>query len=179
VVWQLSQIDVRDAAPSANPALRVDDVQANSGGGFMRITALNDGECAPGAGTPTSGIQQRFIFRWKFDRDASEITYPDRIAVQFSIEADGDVPCLDLNPLMTIAADGQVLDAALSGERYYWHTDTAGQRSDPRVVEVWTPESGLERSNTAHTPFFKIAIWGFRGNRGMQMEVTYPYTLRK
>jgi len=177
VVWQLGQINFENTAPYPNVALRVDDLQANPLGGFMKITALNDGECAPGAGMPASDMVQRFKFSWEFDRDVSRLTYPDKVTARIWIEADADLPCLDLDPIIQVGADGLVLQTPQSGERYYFRPDTSGHSGGPRTVDVVTAESGLERSDTAYAPLIKIIVWGFRGNRGMQMEATYPYTL--
>ena len=177
-VWQLGEVTFANATPYENAALRIDETQADANGGFMRITALNDGECAPGAGTPAGGELQRFLFRWVFDRDVSVLTFPDTVSARLSIEADGDVPCLDLNPIMQVIAGSPVLASKLEGERFYWRPEATGfHNGAPRDVTVISPESGLERSATAHAPFFKVSVWGFRGNRGMQLEATYPYTL--
>lgn len=176
VVWQLGRVDIKNATPYPNVALRVDDAQADASGGYVRITALNDGECVPGEGVPTGDISQRFLFRWVIDRDISQLAYPQKFTIRFTIEADDNVPCLDLNPIMEVAVDQLVLDSKFRGVRFYWKPNNFHDGA-PRVVEVVNAESGLERGSQPHAPLFKVVIWGFRGNRGMQLEATYPYTL--
>src|SRR4051812_25210047 len=97
VRWQLGRVQIQNKSGYPIHGLRIDEQQADARGGYFRITALNDGECAPGAGIPTQNIQQRFLFRWFFDRDVTQLTYPQTFTVRFTIEADGTVPCLDLN----------------------------------------------------------------------------------
>src|SRR6266550_834107 len=50
VTWQLGRVQFADSSANAQRALRIDEMSADSTGGFVRITALNDGECVPGAG---------------------------------------------------------------------------------------------------------------------------------
>jgi len=179
VVWQLANITFKDIAPSQDKALRVDDMQADANGGMIRITALNDGECAPGAGVPgPMAPLQRFLFRWRFSRDVTRLSFPDRFDVILSIEADGNVPCLDLNPIMYANSDGRVLVSKLGGSRFLFVPNPAASHvGGPRPVEVATPESGLERGSVAATPVLQVGVWGFRGRRGMQLEAQYTYTL--
>jgi hypothetical protein len=178
VVWKLGLADIKDVAPSGTKALHIDEMHADATGGLVRITALNDGGCAPDAGVPGRPLEQRFWFRWRFSRDVSRMVFPDKIDINLSIEADGNVPCFDLNPIMSMDVDGRAFTGKLMGARYLLIPNTqAGHVPGPRSVEVWTPESGLERSSVAMKPWFKIAIWGFRGQRGMQLEAQYPYEL--
>jgi hypothetical protein len=174
VTWQLGRVQFADTSANAQRALRIDEMSADSTGGFVRITALNDGECVPGAGLPPQGILQRFLFRWAFSGDVSRLTFPQQFTVRFTIEADGNVPCLDLNPIMQINVDQGRLDSPLRGARFYWR---------PEVLPPGTHEPGLRpvRVTTAdawpNPVFFAIAIWGFRGsNRPMYLTATYPYT---
>lgn len=170
VTWQLGRIPFQNKSGYPLHGLRIDDQQADSRGGYVRITALNDGECAPGAGVPAGDIQQRFLFRWAFNRDVTQLTYPHEFTVQFTIEADGNVPCLDLNPIIQVNVDQARLDSPLRGERFYWRPNpfhTAG----PRTVRVVVPDAW------PNPVFFSVAIWGFRGNRPLYLEATYPYTM--
>lgn len=140
----------------------------------MRITALNDGECAPGAGVPAQNIQQRFLFRWSFNRDVSQLTFPQEFTVNFTIEADGDVPCLNLNPIMQLNVDQARLDSPLRGARYYWRPNSLPPGfhvPGPRIVRLTTGDAW---SNPVS---FGVAIWAFRGNRPLYLEASYPYTM--
>jgi len=172
VIWQLGRVQFSDTDANAQRALRVDEMTADFTGGFARITALNDGECAPGAGLPPQGIQQRFLFRWTFSDDVSRLSFPQQFTIRFTIEGD-DVPCLGLNPIMQVNVDQARLDSSLRDARFYWQ---------PGAVPPGTHEPGLRavRVTTADTwpnpVFFAIAIWGFRGNRPIYLTVTYPYT---
>ena len=180
VVWQLASVEIKDAAPSGTKALRIDDTQADAMGGLFRITALNDGECAPGQGVPGRPLEQRFLFRWRFDRDVTRVSHPEKVNVVLSIEADSTIPCFDLNPIVIVSTEGdRVLTAEPGGRFLFIPNPQAGHVGGPRVITVANPESGLERSSTAHSPMFKIYVWGFRGNRGMQLEARYIYTLAR
>lgn len=174
VTWQLGRIQFQNKSGYPIHGLRIDDQQADSRGGYVRITALNDGECAPGAGVPAQNIQQRFLFRWAFDRDVSQLTFPQQINIHLTIEADGNVPCLDLNPFMQVDADQTRLDALGGGARYYWRPNALPPYwhfPGPRTVRVKTADAW------PNLIFFWVQIWGFRGNRPLFLVVTYPYTL--
>ena len=123
VTWQLGRVQFADSSANAQRALRIDEMFADSTGGFVRITALNDGECVPGAGLPPQGIFQRFLIRWTFSGDVSRLTFPQQFTVRFTIEADGNVPCLDLNPIMQVNVDEGRLDSPLRGARFYWRPE--------------------------------------------------------
>lgn len=73
------------------------------------------------------------------------------------------------------------LRTAVHGRRAsltYWRpAATNFHNGDPRIVEVVRQASGVEHRNAPYAPVFEIAVWGFRGNRGIQMEAIYPYTL--
>jgi len=173
VTWQLGRVQFADTSANAQRALRIDEMSADSTGGFVRITALNDGECVPGAGLPPQGILQRFLFRWTFSGDVSRLSFPQQFTIRFTIDADGNVPCLGLNPIMQVNVDEARLDSTLRGARFYLV---------PNAVPPGTHEPGLRpvRVTTAdawpNPVFFAIAIWGFRGNRPMYVTATYPYT---
>ena len=179
VVWQLADVVIKDITPSGTKFLRIDDAQADSKGGSIRITALNDGECAPGQGVPDKPLEERFWFRWRFDRDVTRIAYPEKFDVVFSIDGDGIVPCFDLNPFMTAGGDGRALEVRQGSARFQFATPHYFHVGNPRTVEVYNPESGLERGTTAMTPTFSVMINGFRGNRGMLLQALYSYTLVK
>jgi len=173
VTWQLGRVQFADTSANAQRALRIDEMFADSTGGFVRITALNDGECVPGAGLPPQGIFQRFLIRWTFSGDVSRLTFPQQFTVRFTIEADGNVPCLDLNPIMQINVDQGRLDSPLRGARFYWRPELlpAGtHEGSPRTVRLTTGDAW------PNPVFFAIAIWGFRGKRPMYLTATYPYT---
>ena len=178
VAWRLGEPTTKDAAPSGTKGLRIDEIAVGPKGGLIRITALDDGGCAPEAGLPGHGLSQRFWFRWSFSRDITTLAFPDKFDILLSIEADSHVPCFDLNPIMTAGSDEVVLATKPGGARFLMIPNAqAGHVGGPRTVEVVSPESGLERSSRPVEPFFKIAIWGFRGHRGMQLETTYPFEL--
>jgi hypothetical protein len=169
VTWGLGRIQFQNKSGYPLHGLRIDDQQANAQGGYVRITALNDGECAPGAGIPTQSIQQRFLFRWAFNRDVSQLTFPQEFAVQFTVEADGNVPCLDLNPIIQLTVDQARLDSSLRGARFYQRPNPF-HVGGPRTVRVISPDAW------PNPVFFAIGIWNFRGNRPLFLEATYPYT---
>src|SRR5262249_39026945 len=121
--WQLGRVQFSDTSANAQRALRVDEMTADSTGGLVRITALNDGECTPGAGLPAQGILQRFVFRWAFSSDVSQLFFPEQFTIRFTIEADGNVPCLGLNPIMQVNVDQARLDSSLRGARFYWQPE--------------------------------------------------------
>src|SRR5207245_8430177 len=136
VTWQLGRVQFADTSANAQRALRIDEMSADSTGGFVRITALNDGECVPGAGLPPQGIFQRFLFRWTFSGDVSRLTFPQQFTVRFTIEADGNVPCLDLNPIMQVNVDEGRLDSPLRGARFYWRPEllpAGNHEGSPRI----------------------------------------------
>ncbi len=170
VTWQLGRIQFQNKAAYPLHGLRVDDTQADARGGSVRITALNDGECAPGAGVPAQNIQQRFLFRWAFNRDVTQLTFPQEFTVQFTIEADGNVPCLNLNPIIQVNVDQARLTSPLGGARYYFQPNPE-HVPGPRPVRLTTPDGW------PNPVFFSVAIWAFRGNRPLYLEATYPYTM--
>ena len=170
-VWRLQPIQLTDVYAGQPRALRVDGMEYHARGGTVAITALNDGECQPGQGIPTTNVLQRFRFSWTFDRDVTTLVTDQPVTTTFRIEGDAQ-PCLDQNPLLSLQVD---TDPVLTGDRGW---GTIGGFHFKPIPPTHVPGPRVFRFRFAswrQTGLFIVNISGFTGRRGMQLQFTYPY----
>lgn len=172
-VYVLQGVRVSDPYQNIKRFVRVDDMKYDTRGGEVRVTGLDDGECAPMRGTPSPGVLQRFRYTWQFSEDV-RVLRPGQI-VQMNMAIDGDRhPCLLLNPHMTMQSDDN-LPSPNNGQRLYF--DPAGEPfhvGGPRRFQVLSNPQQLGK-----TALFRVTVTGLRGHRGMAISFEYHYVLQK
>jgi len=172
--WQLQRVQTKDAYHPGGAVSRgtivIEGFEATAQGGQLRLTAKRPNQCPPGAGVPVGGEIQRFRFSWRFAQDVSVISAGrGRIGVNFQIEGDRGNPCMDLNPIMALQADGDPFTQSPAG-RFYFRPNPDHDPS-PRWVMAQREESWRREA------LFQITIGDFRHDAGggFFLTIIYPY----
>lgn len=175
VAWQLGRPTWKNEREHS-PNVRIDDIQVHQRGGFVRVTALDDGGCAPGAGTPGTARQsQTFTFQWFFDRDITVLRKGDELNIRLAAQG-SENRCLQVNPFIEVKGWGHEFEFIRSGRYYalpHLLGNPAGHDGGERKVRVWRdgPVQGKDGIN-----WVDINVWGFAGNRPFDLHIKYPYT---
>jgi len=124
---------------------RVEEVQADALGGFVRVTFIGTGSC--------QGQVQRFRYSWRFDRDVSGFSGAagaPAMTVTLFIEGDEN-QCLNMNPYFTAQPYGDLLAHNVRGEaRYCWKPNEMCAQG-PRSFTIYQANRTEEG--------FRIGIW--------------------
>lgn len=174
VVWQLGRPTWTNQA--TNPVnVRLDDIQMHNRGGIVRVTALDDGSCAPGAGVPGQKQSQSFTFQWFFDRDITTLRVGDVLNIRLTGQG-SENRCMQVNPFIEVKGWGHEFEFFSSG-RYYALPHLLSNKSvhvaGERKVRVWR-DGAMNGQNG--TNWIDINLWGFAGSRSMDLHMKYPYT---
>lgn len=174
VVWQLGRPTWTNQA--THPVnVRLDDIQMHNRGGIVRVTALDDGSCAPGAGVPGQKQSQSFSFQWFFDRDITTLRHGDVLNIRLTGQG-SENKCMQVNPFIEVKGWGHEFEFLRSGRYYalpHLLNNQSGHDAGERKVRVWR-EGAVNGQNG--TNWIDINLWGFAGNRAMDLHIKYPYS---
>jgi hypothetical protein len=174
--WRLTEIRQEMLPPGGiqSNLVRIDSIQADAMGGFVRMTSLSDNSAAE-----CVGAMQRHQFIWTFSRDITLVSgnVGDTVFSAYPrIEGDQGSRCVDLNPYMTgFSASGrigsEVILGDLGGEPRWYFNEVPGFLHNSPAPDFYINRSDNPRAGFEVTiPIPRAGVSG-----GLWLYVEYLY----